>query len=257
MDRGLWLANRARRYAADFGWRRGARLAWGDRPGASGTTTVEWPGYRTDFELRLGGSDLRTFAHVVAHDGYDPPWPMSPSVVVDAGANTGMAAVWFAEKYPEALVVAVEPDPENFELLLRHTAPYPRVRCVRAALWTSCGTVRLSDPGQGPWAYRVDGAAGTGEGAEGVEVPSVDLPTLLADHGVDHVDIFKCDIEGSELEVFADSARWIDRVDLVVAELHDWMKPGCSRAFFAATEGFTDEFVRDEDTFVRRPGGRP
>lgn len=253
LDRALWLANRSRRYAVDLGWRRGTALAWRDRPSASGTTTLGWPGYRTDFRLRLGGSDVRTFLHVVAQSGYEIPFPVEPSVVVDAGANTGMASVYFAERWPDALVIAVEPDAENFGLLEHHTAPYPNVRCVRAALWTTTGTVPLADPGEGPWAYRVDVDGSVPARAAAVEVDAVDLPTLLARHGVDHVDVLKCDIEGSELEVFADSAAWIDRVDVVVAELHDRMKPGCARAFFAATEEFTLEHVRDEDVFVRRP----
>ena len=253
-DRGLWLANRARRYSRYFGWRRGASLAWRDRPSADGSTTLAWPGYRTDFHVRLGASDLRTFVHVVADAGYELPFPVEPTVVVDAGANTGMASAYFAEQWPDALVIAVEPDEENFALLERHTAAYPNVRRVRAALWTAPGTVPLSDPGEGPWAYRVDVDGTVPATGTAVEVPAVDLPTLLADHGVDHVDVLKCDIEGSELEVFADSARWIDKVDVVVAELHDRMKPGCSRAFFRATEGFTLEHFRDEDVFVRRPG---
>ncbi len=253
MDRGLWLANRARRYAKDLGWSKGTLMAWRDRPNTSGSTTLTWPGYPADFQIRLGGSDVRTFTHVIANDGYDPPFDVDPKVIVDAGANTGMASVWFAKHYPDATVIAVEPDAENYELLLANTASYPNIRPLKAALWTECGTVPLADPGEGPWAYRVDVDSSVPSGVNPVEVPAIDMTTLMDQFGFDFVDIFKCDIEGSELELFADASAWIEMVDMIAIELHDRMKPGCSRSFFAATSDFTDEFVRDEDLFVRRP----
>ncbi len=41
-------------------------------------------------------------------------------VIIDAGANIGMATLYFKKLYPEARIVCFEPDPENFALLTRN-----------------------------------------------------------------------------------------------------------------------------------------
>jgi hypothetical protein len=82
--------------------------------------------------------------------------------------------------------------------------------------------------------------------------PSISVADLMRSFDLDHIDVLKLDIEGSEKEVFEDSAEWIDRVSAIAIELHDRFKSGCSRAFYAATTGFAHEVTRDEDTFVRR-----
>ena len=256
-DRLLWIINRSARYAGSLGWRRGIHLAWLDRPGSTRCTKLEWPGYARPVTIRLGGSDLRTFLHVIASDGYAFPFSLDrePTVVVDAGANTGLSALWFATKYPKAIVLSIEPSPDNFELLVENTRHLPNVVPICAALWSETGTVSLLDPGQGPWAYRVAESKSDARQLEVSEtdvISAIDVPTLMATYGVDHIDILKIDIEGSEREVFEDAAGWIDRVHAIVIELHDRIKPGCSRSFFAATPQFTREAVRDEDVFVAR-----
>jgi histo-blood group ABO system transferase len=57
-----------------------------------------------------------------------------------------------------------------------------------------------------------------------VEVPTVSLDTLLAE--LDHVDLLKIDIEGSELAALAAvSPDMIARVDQITCEFHDFLDP--------------------------------
>ena len=69
----------------------------------------------------------------------------------------------------------------------------------------------------------------------------------------DHIDILKIDIEGSEKEVFEASKTWIDKVTVVMAEVHDSLKPGCNQAFMEATRGFQVPVIKGE-TIVRIRG---
>ncbi|HEU5171300.1 MAG TPA: FkbM family methyltransferase, partial [Gemmatimonadales bacterium] len=58
---------------------------------------------------------------------------------------------------------------------------------------------------------------------------------LLATQSAGHVDILKLDIEGAEREVFSEgSAEWIEKVGLIIVELHDHLRPGCRAALDAA-----------------------
>ena len=41
-------------------------------------------------------------------------------LVVDAGANIGAASLYFAHRWPDALIVSVEPDASNYELLCKN-----------------------------------------------------------------------------------------------------------------------------------------
>jgi hypothetical protein len=41
----------------------------------------------------------------------------------------------------------------------------------------------------------------------------------MAEHGLDRIDVLKCDIEGAEAELFED-APWMDRVGMAVVECH-------------------------------------
>jgi len=50
-----------------------------------------------------------------------------------------------------------------------------------------------------------------------------------------HFDLLKVDIEGSEKSMFEHCDAWIDRVRMIVVELHDRFMPGCQSAFESAT----------------------
>jgi FkbM family methyltransferase len=191
---------------------------------------------------------------VIAHDGYELPFDINPRVIVDLGANIGLATAWFASRYPEARVIAVEPDAANFDILLSNTAALANVTAVRAAVWTASGRVGLLDPGIGPDGYRVDSISDAAVSAQSsvCAVEALDIPSLMAAHGIDRINLLKVDIEGSEREIFRDASRWIDRVDSIAIELHDRYTPGCSRAFFGAVGAFSGEATRGEDHFVWR-----
>jgi hypothetical protein len=52
-------------------------------------------------------------------------------------------------------------------------------------------------------------------------VPTViTMAELLSKHGVDRVGFLKVDIEGSEFDLFAESANWLERVDRISMEVH-------------------------------------
>ncbi|MFC3070718.1 FkbM family methyltransferase [Phenylobacterium soli] len=149
-------------------------------------------------------------------------------LILDAGANIGASAVFFAWRYPEARIVAVEPEPGNFALLERNVRPYPQVRCVQAAVAATDGEVQLFDPGRSTDAYRAVSADPGGEhGAALGAVRACSVSTLLREHGEGAAPLLaKIDIEGAETELFAGDTAWVDLFPAIAIELHDWMLPG-------------------------------
>ncbi len=240
-------------YAPDFGWKEAVRLGIKDRDGATGIEDLSWPGLASTVRLRMGSTDLRMFQHVVAQDGYEFPFLVgtSPTVIVDAGANVGFASVWYANRYPDATILAIEPSSNNFAALTRNVRPYPNVIPIQGALWGERTTLKLTDPNDGEASYRVDSPEEFTPIATS-EVDAYDVPSLMESFDIDHIDILKVDIEGSEKEVFQTSAPWIDKVGLIAIELHDRFKDGCTEVFERATVDFKQRAVRGEDTFVAR-----
>ncbi|MGH2392646.1 MAG: FkbM family methyltransferase, partial [Candidatus Limnocylindria bacterium] len=157
--------------------------------------------------LRMGTSDLLNLNQVFGTDEYDFPYPEHARTIVDAGAYVGFSAIYFAKRYPEALIYALEPDPRNHALLRRNTRTFGQIVPIHAALWNGSKQLRVIDAGLREWGLRtVDTASEDGRGI----VQSVSMEALLDMYEIEHVDILKVDIEGAEREVFADASRWID-----------------------------------------------
>ena len=155
-------------------------------------------------------------------------------LVIDCGANVGYAAAYFLSRYPQAHVIAVEPDGPNFALMERNLRPYAdRVTLIKAGIWSHKAGLVLHRYGEGKeWSTEVS------ECAEGQtpDVEATDIPALLSLSGRDRIDILKVDIEGSETVLFnQESRRWMDRVKNIVVELHG---PECESALFRALSNY-------------------
>lgn len=249
------------RYANCFGTARGPLLyAFSAiRPSVRGRL-VEAPIVNTDTRLliRLGTTDVTVFNGIYCWREYDWKLQSSPRVIVDAGAYTGLSSVYFAMRYPEARIIAIEPSESNFEVLLRNTERFENVFPIHAALWAHTGSVILTDPGDGAWGLQIrengdlPGADVELSGPSDHRVSSITVSDVIRGYGLDRIDLLKLDIEGSEREVFSDCDSWIGKVDAICMELHDRFKAGCSRSFFKAIDEFPVEFWRGENVLVIR-----
>jgi FkbM family methyltransferase len=174
------------------------------------------------FHIRTRSSDPKAVTQVLVDREYAPIANIPDvRVIVDAGANIGAASVFLLEAYPEATVIAIEPDPGNFDVLQRNLTYYgPRAIALRAALWdhrTSLAIGRGHYRDGGAWTFEARAGRGDDE-----EVEATTVPDLLARFGWPRIDILKIDIERGERAVFQESARgWLDRVRVIAIELHD------------------------------------
>lgn len=161
-----------------------------------------------------------------------------PKVIFDVGANIGLAAVFFAQRFPDAMVVAVEPGPDTYEALRANVAAHvPSGVTYNVAVADRDGVARfgyypgapaesglyVDQAGETELARRLLVATGfTDADAERfsrtrhelsyVECRTVTLSTLIRETGVDTVDLLKVDVEKAEMDVLAG------------IEEHDWAK---------------------------------
>ena len=217
--------------------------------------------------IRVGDSDICVLRQVFVEREYDfAPIPEAEQriqeryrgilaagrtpVIVDAGANIGLAALWFATQFPEAKVVAIEPEPNNLALLQRNVAGHDRIIALHAAIGSEPGFVDVASQGM---SY----AATTSRSDAGV--PILTMADALAK--VDRGDLFiaKIDIEGFESDLFSQNLDWIDRTDVIVIEPHDFMLPDrhTSRALQRAMgQRNFDLFIRGENLVYLRDDAR-
>jgi FkbM family methyltransferase len=203
--------------------------------------------------VRLRTTDVSLLSEMMEDAEYDIDLPTPPRVIVDAGANIGLTTVFFANKYPQARIIAVEPELSNFNLLKKNAEPYPNITCLRAALWKNNTKIELSDPGLGHWGFQAtEKPVAGGPTASPTEVPGITVDALMKQFGINYLDFLRMDIEGAEQEVCEHTSSWMDKVGVIGVELHDRLKPGCSRSFYLATKDFDWEFRKGETVFLGR-----
>ncbi len=200
--------------------------------------------------LRVPSTDVDAYRQIFLEEQYSFAVTRAPRVIIDAGANVGLASIYFANRFPTARIFAIECERSNFDLLTANARPYANVIPIHAALWNVDGEIRVVDPGLGHWGFMT--TARSPDDPPSSTVRAVTLDTVRREHGIDRIDIMKIDIEGAEREVFDSSATWIGMVDTIIAELHDRLKPGCERSFSDATGEFVQRWRQGENEYVSK-----
>ena len=226
-------------YLDIFGWRgvRIALLSWlSEITGRPSEIRVSIKGARSLVRLRPRTTDAMVYRQIFVERTHVVQTARSPRCIIDAGAYIGLSSVDFAMRFPQAMIIAIEPEPEHFRLLVRNTKSFANVVAIQAALWKEKTRLRLFDPGYGAWALQT--LAPESDRPEAPVVPTITIDGIMADYGLDFIDMLKLDIEGSEKEVLESSSRWIDRVGILIVEMHDHLREGCSRAFEGVAGNF-------------------
>lgn len=197
--------------------------------------------------LRPKTSDLQVALQILDSHEYGMAVDFEPQLIVDAGAYTGISSLFFAKRFPKATIHAIEPDTENFNLLLANCRGVPNIIAHNAALWPRHTALAVRDAQAEKWMISVRESAGDGE------TPAITISDVMQQAHADTVDILKLDIEGGEKELFTNGvSKWLPFVRMIVIELHDRYVPGCSSAFYSsiATREFSKELM-GENVVVR------
>ena len=70
--------------------------------------------------MRTNSPDLKVAIRTLFKSEFENIELSNVSFIIDAGAYIGSSAIFFAEKFPNATIVAVEPEIGNYAMLLKN-----------------------------------------------------------------------------------------------------------------------------------------
>lgn len=201
-------------------------------------------------KIRKNTSDHYVFRDIFMFKEFKLPVTIDPKLIIDLGAYTGLSTTYFAIKYPNAKIIAVEPEDSNFELLEFHTTKNPNIQRINAGVWSSNAFLKITNKQTEKWAFSVDEVSESDE----YDVKSVTIGSILENSGFDTIDILKVDIEGAEKNVFSTNYKeWIGKVNIIIIELHDRFVEGCTDTLYNAVNlKDWDEYKQGEKVVLVR-----
>jgi FkbM family methyltransferase len=186
-------------------------------------SSVQLPGCRYPVYFRRDTSDVAVIRQVFGRKEYAAVQDLADvKLIIDCGANIGCTSFFLLHAYPDAHVIAIEPDRDNMDLCKKNLSPFnDRVTFVEAGIWdstTPLKVVRGEFRDGEPWSYQVRPTMIQEE----PDFLGVTLSDLLERSGQGTIDLLKVDVEGAEQVVFsADDLRWLNHTRAIAIELHD------------------------------------
>lgn len=162
-------------------------------------------GWMTELIRRLGGhhepQEERVFHELVER-------LEKPASMIELGAYWGWYSLWFKSRHPGTTVVLTEPDPENLAVASRNAVENSLQ--VRVELGGVCPDPSAIGPGRA-WDFE-----------NGVSIPALSVPELMARHGFERLTILHADIQGAELTMLkeADELFAGRRIDYLFVSTH-------------------------------------
>lgn len=181
-------------------------------------------------EDTLNGGYGGLYGEVVTEDSYKMrQLKFVPDVIIDLGANVGVYARFARELFPNAAIVCVEPDPENYEHLKKFT-PDENTYFINMAIGRGQVFRCEGAPNGAHESYFTNGV-GTPEKQmtedkrlTKTETRSIMIDLLLSLYvNPGQKSVVKIDIEGNETVIFSDqtSMAMLKRVDYICGEFHN------------------------------------
>jgi len=180
-------------------------------------------------ELRRDSSDFLVFDQVLLEEGLSSVIKVIKEkniqikTIVDCGANIGLTALYLNSHFPDAKILALEPEPENYKQLLKNLScnnPHT-ISAVQVGVWSKKALLEhdVNFCFAKGWAFSLrepDSSNGT------IAVDTI--PNILAAAHFGKVDYLKMDIEGAEFEMFRNLDSWkqvLDNIKIITIEIHE------------------------------------
>lgn len=143
------------------------------------------------------------------------------STILDLGANIGIETIKFKKFYPNAKIICLEPEINNFEILKRNTEKYDNIFVENYAISNKETNAFMINNGDFYASNYHEGFQITDQVTE-KKIKTTTMTKLIKKYDLSKIDILKIDIEGYEKYLFDDSCKeWLPIIDVIIFECPD------------------------------------
>lgn len=180
--------------------------------------------------------------------------PQPNDLIVDGGANIGVFSLHVHQLCAKANVIAMEPFKENFAYLRRNleTANATSVDARPIALGHRTGFAKMKPVGKRSQDHQVVNPNSPADTVacnptqDPDTIQTIGLVDLMKEVGSREVALFKCDIEGSEVDLLGDARpEQLRPIQRFAIEYHDNIRPGASSLLIQTLSATHNTFLRD------------
>jgi FkbM family methyltransferase len=206
------------------------------KSGLFSTVLLFWKLCTNIINIRPNTTDVDLFSDVFLEKDFSLGFlDLHPQTIIDAGANVGYTSIFFTIAYPHAKIFAIEPEESNFEMLRRNVKYFRNIIPINAALWNKKEELQILDPGKGKWGFQT---IKSNEEKKSGKVNTITVDRLIDLHKINTIDVFKINIEGAEKELFSSNFEWLVKTNVIIIELHDRFRDGCTKELNNATKAY-------------------
>jgi len=199
--------------------------------------------------------DLVSFQEIVADRSYDLSLvPFDPEVILDCGAHIALFSLLARNRYPNAKIIAFEPNPRNIEVIERHLRlNKTNISVVPAAVSTTYGKRRFSaqtsNTGSLDGAYTAVSLDSAEKLGESYEVDVVDLRSVILKMKIESL-LLKVDIEGEERNVLPAVIPILPKNCAIFLETHNWGRDWAVISKRLQDNGFRTKTIRARGQYI-------
>lgn len=134
--------------------------------------------------------------------------------IIDCGSNIGLSIIFFKRMYPDAEIIAFEPDDDIFAISKHNLNQFgiSDVKLFQKAVWTNDLPLVFSKLGS------LSGHIVQEKSENTIEIQTVRLKDFL----FQKIDFLKIDIEGPEYDILKDCGESLENVENIFVEYHSF-----------------------------------
>ena len=173
------------------------------------------------YTVRIPKKELFRLKAIFQHNEYSIVGPRShsgPLTVIDIGANVGLYAIYMKFNDPHSVIHCFEPSPSSLALLEENVGDIPGINLHPYGLYNGGQEADMNihrfNTGQNSIKLKNENYTNT------VSVRLKDAGNEFDKLGVDHLDVFKIDTEGCEVEILESLGYRLGWIDYTLVEYH-------------------------------------
>ncbi|MGH7502349.1 MAG: FkbM family methyltransferase [Longimicrobiales bacterium] len=157
--------------------------------------------------------DITNLTNLLHREVYAGVRPLDDGVVLDVGANIGLAAAWIAHRHPGHTTHCFEPVPDAARMIPLNCS---QATVNQVAVGESAGQIELRVDADGVIASSI----ATRWATRPVRFQTIRLDDYVLQHDIADVALLKIDAEGMELSILFGATGTLSRTDQVALETH-------------------------------------